>query len=438
MRDGLHEIVIALALVCVWSQVAAAQLCPFRMDRVPATSRPQQLISADFDGDGHADLAMANSLYTNPAQVGLSVLAGNGDGTFHSSFFANLPGFPRAVIAADVNADGVLDLITGEQNILLGLGVWIGNGDGPFQPITRYPTSTGYHQLAAADFDGDSYTDIVVTGMDDSSVTVRRNAGDGTFDDTLAHLTVRIPQSVEAADLDHDGDIDLVVPGALVISRLLVFLNDGTGSFGGPADYGAGTSPSETAIADLDGDTWVDLAVADFADQVHVLKNQGNGTFAAAGTFPTDMRPEDIIAADLDFDGDADLATANFDGMGTSILLNDGTGAFGAPLNIPTGGRAASLCSADFNGDSFADLAVANLDSNRVALLLQWCDPFPGDLNCDVCLDISDVVMLGNILDGLLDLSGTCGGAAADFDGDNDVDEHDYQGLFDAVAGSAP
>jgi hypothetical protein len=135
------------------------------------------LAVADFNADGNLDLAGTN--------FRLDVLRGNGDGTFQlaQSFAA---GAPQSVNAADVNGDGVLDLVVTDGSDVGGLAVLLGNGDGSFGlPIT---TAVGPNPtfLAVADFNADGRPDAALTSYFSSKVSVLLNDGTWSPDDPVS------------------------------------------------------------------------------------------------------------------------------------------------------------------------------------------------------------------------------------------------------------
>jgi ELWxxDGT repeat protein len=382
---------------------------------------------ADFNGDGRPDLAVTGGVSAGP---GVNVLLGNGDGTFQpAQYFGTVPG-PRSAVAADFNRDGRLDLaVAGETGGIFppppSISVLLGNGDGTFQTARNfYTTGADSLSVAAGDVNGDGRLDLAVANWDVDVVSVHLGNGDGTFA-AARNFAAGGPSGVALGDVNGDGRLDLAASVGWFAdnNNVRVWLGNGNGTFGAAHDFVAGWQPSFVAMGEFNGDGRPDLAVAgagagfvsvhlglgngtfraapvlpdvwatatgDFngdarpdvagsaslatTADVAVALGNGNGTFGAARVFAADVGAFFVAAGDFNGDGRLDLAAANHDRNNLSVLLGDGVGRFGAAQNYAVGSGPVHIAIGDVNGDGRLDLAVANegssSDEGSVSMLL--------------------------------------------------------------------
>jgi len=177
---------------------------------------------ADLDGDGVLDLVAATRNGT------LSILLGNGDGSFQAPLAFPAGAFPTGVAVADLDGDTVPDLVTANAVASGALSVLLGNGDGSFQAPLAFPAGASPRGVAVADLDGDTAPDLVTaTDAITGQATVLLGNGDGTFRAPLAYATSSDLPVV--ADLDTDGLPDLVVAGRTAVIVLFQLRQPPTG-----------------------------------------------------------------------------------------------------------------------------------------------------------------------------------------------------------------
>src|SRR6266567_1020166 len=187
---------------------------------------PSNIVVGDFNGDGKPDLAVANFGDWN-----VYVLLGNGDGTFQvaRSVYFNGGGARFWYIAeGDFNGDGKLDLaVTDYSNN--NVSVLLGNGDGTFQAPRTFPVGIHPAQVAVGDFNGDGKPDLVASNFDSNSISVLLGNGDGTFQAAQNYLVDSAPVFVAVGDLNGDGKPDLAVAD-LHTFNISVLINNSGGS----------------------------------------------------------------------------------------------------------------------------------------------------------------------------------------------------------------
>jgi glucose/arabinose dehydrogenase len=342
----------------------------------PVGTNPHSVVAADVNRDGRLDLVTANA-----GSDDTSVLLGNGDGTFQPAKSWATGPHPKFTGVADFNGDGKLDLATGNQDDDTDT-VRLGNGNGTFSnQTTTYPACHHPHNVATGDLNGDGKPDIVTGCSSGSTLTVLLGTGKGTFAPTATYSTDASSYAVSIGDLNGDGHPDLAVAGYSG-DEVAVLLGNGDGTFGAPQTFAVGHRPHSIAIADLNKDGKPDLLTADSgADTVSVLLGDGTGGFGSATQYAVGPVPKSIAAGDLNGDGNVDVVVGNTAGNGdgvtnnpngdnVSVLLGNGDGTLGPAVTYRCGHTPFSVAIGDFNGDGRPDLATANWDDNAVGVLI--------------------------------------------------------------------
>jgi hypothetical protein len=308
----------------------------FKADQLTTRTDPQSIVTGDFNKDGKLDFAQVN--YSNGGTGTVAVWLGNGDGTFQAPVTYGVGAGPDALAVGDVNGDGKLDLVAGNDTGS-SVSVLLGNGDGTFKTQQPYTAGSYPHWVALADVNGDKALDIIVANEGGNNVGVLLNNGDGTFGKMATFPTNEEPYSVAAADFNHDGNTDLAVTG-YANSVVSILLGKGDGTFKNHVDYNTGTAPAVVLAYDFNRDKKIDLATADYNNgqtgSVSILLGKGDGTFGTFTDYPAGAGPDGLAVGRFNGDKLPDLAVANLIGNTMSILPGNGDGTFGAPVNFDT------------------------------------------------------------------------------------------------------
>jgi len=337
---------------------------------------PWSVAVADLNGDGAPDIVVVNcnAECQGGEESTAGVLLNNGDGTFREvvTYDTGEGGYAMGIAIADVNGDGKPDLVIANCGGCFGyeypgsVSVLLGNGDGTFQGAWTYlmwwPSS-----VAVTDVNGDGRPDIVVaTGGyvgEPGQVGVLLGNGDGTFQSAGSYDSSGA-FSVAVADLNGDGKPDIAVAN-LGSNTAGVLLGNGDGTFQSAVTYDSGGDyPSSIAVADVNGDSKPDLLIANVCHNspycwngvVGVLLGNGDGTFQTALIYDTgagdDISPQWLAVADVNGDGTPDVIVANVYSGNVSVLLNNTgphastTTALASSLNPSTYGEAVTFTAA--------------------------------------------------------------------------------------------
>jgi hypothetical protein len=336
---------------------------------------PKSVTFGDFNGDGTLDLAVGD-----PRDNNVSIWLGNGDGTFKPAITFAAGTSPGAVKGrdnkghiVDLNGDGKQDLVVTNLGGVNGTGsnlsVLFGNGNGTFQAPVTLQAGTQPSDVVVGDFNGDGNQDLAVTNLGDNTVSVLLGNGDGSFKPAVNYGVGPAPAALAIGDFRSDGKLDLAVTnvgtpsaGSNYLGSVSILLGNGDGTFQTALNYTAGVNPFSVVVGDFNGDGNGDVAVSNFSrGTVTVLLGNGDGTFGGPSSFQAGANPAALVTGDFNTDGNQDLAVADASNNTVNVLLGNGNGTFKAPANYFTGGNPVGLVIADFNGDGVLDFGVANV-----------------------------------------------------------------------------
>jgi hypothetical protein len=335
----------------------------------------ESVMLADFDGDGKVDILIGagnpDFISGSPDHPTLTVLFGRGGGAFVAAPVTW--GSTESMVTADFDGDGIPDLAVTSGRVL---SILKGRGNGDFSSVFRYDLPGAPAKPVVADLNHDGMPDLVMLVSTSAGTPPELLLFFGRGDGTLASpLTVPVPDNsasfLAAADLNGDNLPDLVVTGQ---SSVWVWIARGGGLFASPLAYPVeGTGLPSLAIGDFNGDGKPDMAVAvQSPGGIALLLGKGDGTFAPGTTIPVSVPstgsdpvlvgPLQLAAADLNGDGRLDLAATfgNYGGSSTgsaiALLLGKGDGTFQSPATVTE--PAVQIAAADLNGDNIPDLVV--------------------------------------------------------------------------------
>ncbi|MBW1808752.1 MAG: VCBS repeat-containing protein [Deltaproteobacteria bacterium] len=356
-------------------------------------TNPAAATVLETNADGIPDIAACNYGSNSVSLLLGQGSAGLGDGSFVIAATISTGSTPSALLAADLDADAILDLAAVHQGqnqvgFYQGSGA-NGRGDADFSAGWTGSTSNIPRWVAVGDVDGDRIPDLLTanTGNERVSVFIGNGSdaqGSGSYASQVTHNFGR-PYMVQLLDLNADRLLDMLVVdnnGDEIEMRLGLGSNgDPDGNFGSVSRTAVGDEPTRFAFGDVDADAIWDMAVTNSQDNtVSILlgqgsSGQGTGGFSAGTQVEVGTEPTHPLLVDLNNDGIEDLVTANRGSNNISVCLGQGSngrgnGTFGSADNIAVGAGPEMVAAGDFNSDTIVDLATANGGAGSVSILL--------------------------------------------------------------------
>ena len=354
---------------------------------VTTGTNPDFVVTADFNNDNFQDFAVANftdgtlTLFdgnpTSPGSflTGTTIPVGAGPTWISTGFFNTKTDTTNTIVDL-----AVANQTAGTVSILHG------NGDGTFavEPSLTLPSGAGPTAIAVGDFNDDGFADLAVVNKNANTVSIFLGNGDETFQTPTTLVTGNAPTAIvaEAFNPNAPGIIDLAVTNS-TDNTLQIFLGNGKGTFTNGVTYNTGVTPVYVAAADVNLDGNLDLVVADsgaatsansVGNSVSVFLGNGDGTFILPGgarlDFPAGTTPTSFVIADFNDDGIPDLIVTASGDNAAALMIGANGGFFNAPIEVPVGTTPDSIATADFNGDGLPDVAISNFGSNTASVIL--------------------------------------------------------------------
>jgi uncharacterized delta-60 repeat protein len=319
---------------------------------------------ADVNGDSKPDIVAPES---GAGGSSVDVYLNQGDGTFGAAqnFSASASdglsaSQPYSVAVADVTGDGNVDIIT--ANFGGTMSILPGNGDGTFGAASVFSTGSESNGIVVTDLNGDSLPDIAVANRGTNSVSVFFNNFDHIFTTPVDFAVGSEPISVGSADFNHDNLPDLFTAN-VGDNTVSVLLNTGDGTFATAVNPSVPGGPNDAITGDFNGDGNPDIAVADVnSTSFSVILGNGSGGFSAPITSNifSSGGPASLATADFNGDDIPDIATIAFGADTVSVSLGNGDGSFQSPIIITPNLPGGDIVAGDFNGDGKADIITGS------------------------------------------------------------------------------
>ena len=392
-RLGIFVFVASLLL---FSQVLSAQNVSFGLPIFSVSGTSATAVAAgDFNGDGNLDLAV--TVCDDCNQGGnVAILLGNGDGTFQAPALYPVRYFPSHIAVGDFNHDGKLDLAVVNSGYVItsrpaSISILLGNGDGTFQAQVEYPLAWHADAVSLGDFNEDGNVDLAVANYNldshgsTNTISLLFGNGDGTFEPAqlLSLNDAYGPVQIAAGDFTGSGHLDMAIaaygdsPFFYTGGRLAFLKGNGDGTFQDPQTYDSPVQLGSIVAGDFNHDGKLDVVAAG-KDQpgtsgiymTWIALGNGDGSFQPLATIVPDSKCfKCVVSADFNSDQNPDAAVAVANGF--DVALGNGDGTFQQPVQFDAGSGVLAIATGDFNNDGKPDVVVVTFttDSNVAVFL---------------------------------------------------------------------
>jgi hypothetical protein len=325
-------------------------------------SSPRDIISADFNGDSHPDIAV-----TNYNDNDISILLNQGNGYFLSEINYGVGQYPDGIFAADFDNDSDVDLAIanhGPDSETGSVSILLNNSSGEFALTQTLLSSRNVLSIHGGDFDLDGDIDLCCSSTD--SIFIFRNNGNSSFSKTRL---LGGELSIYCTTIGNDSLPDIAGVSASTLNYIDLWTNSGNCTFSNRRLFLDLYRPSFVIATDINDDDSDDLIFAhNSIRRISICTNDGDGQFITSAGFQIGSKPNELSCIDFNNDGMKDMAITSGDSNKVMILFSQGNYSFLTVEQIRDAGGPIGLCSADFDNDGDIDIAWAASAINKVVI----------------------------------------------------------------------
>jgi polysaccharide export outer membrane protein len=315
--------------------------------------------TGDFNGDAIPDIAAGSF---EPG--GIMVWIGKGDGSWVPISSPSEDGEIQSVAVADVNNDGLCDVIASSKGSLQGIHLWLSKGDGSWDNLISIDSDSGYQGIKLADVNNDGLLDIVAANESiglNGGIRVWINQKQGNWSPLLGPERAGRFKNIEVADINKDGNVDLIASTIGTKGGIKIWYGDGKGNWSPSVDLDISGYIIGLAVGDIDQDGWIDIIASVYYQGISLLYNKNDGSFSKPHPINKSGSFWDIILLDLDNDGKKDIVASSMESKGILSWCNKGKNNWVAvDFGLPKNQTYYGLKKGDFNLDNLDDLLAAS------------------------------------------------------------------------------
>ncbi len=372
----MKKLILILCIVVIAKNIKAQTgfACFSATNNILGTPGGTGLISGNFNSNINKDIA-----YSFTGATTLLVLSGNGNGTFgaainYNTSFTAAQGM-KTIIKSNFDNDAFDDLTVIANTINSSINIFYGNGSG-MNTASSYTTSVAgpKNDIHAADLNGDSNPDLIVSNTSANKYTVMTYTGTRNFNAGVDYSLSFTPNKIKSGLINNDAFPDLVISSANSGS-IAVCLGSSTGTFAPAVNYTVafGSTPTDLEVVDLNGDGKGEIVIVTAA-QRHIYSNNGFGVLTTLSTPTLGNTFNATTIADIDADGKKDFIVSDLVGPGSGgiqVMLNNASGDLINSLiySASTIAPPIDVIADDFDNDGKPDIITLN-NNGSVSILM--------------------------------------------------------------------